>query len=41
MIFDEKSMLQEKSKTEDKTQNEASDSSVDTQEKEVEVLKEP
>ena len=35
VVFNEESMLQEKSTTEDKTQDGASDNSVDTQEKRV------
>ena len=41
VIFDEKSMLQEKSETEDKAQGGASNSSADTQEKKVEFLESP
>ena len=41
VVFDEESMLQDKSKTEDKAQGGASDSLVDTQEKEVEFSKSP
>ena len=41
MIFDEKSMLQEKSETEDKAQGGASDSSTNTQEKKVEFSDSP
>jgi len=36
MIFDEESMLQDKSETKDKAQSGASDSSADTQKKGVE-----
>ena len=41
VIFDEDSMLREKSETEDKAQDEASDSLVNTQEKEVEFSEKP
>ena len=41
MIFDEGSMLQEKSKMEDKAQGEASDSSVNSQSKKFEFLDDP
>jgi len=41
VIFDEESMLQEKSEMEDKAQGGASDSSEDTQEKKVEFLESP
>ena len=41
VLFEEKSVLQEKSKTEDKTQGGASDSSADTQEKKVEFSERP
>ena len=41
MVFDEESMLREKSETEDKAQGAASDSSADTQEKEVEFSESP
>ena len=41
VVFDEESILREKSETEDKTQGGASDSSTDTQEKEVELSESP
>jgi len=41
VVFDEESMLREKSETEDKAQGGASDSSTDTQEKEVEFSDSP
>jgi len=41
VVFDEESMLREKSETEDKAQGAASDSSADTQEKEVEFSESP
>ena len=41
MIFDEESILQEKSETKDKAQGEASDNSADTQEKRVEFSESP
>ena len=41
VIFDEESMLQEESETEDKTQGGTSDSSTDTQEKGVEFSENP
>ena len=41
VIFDEESLLQEKSETEDKAQGGASDSSTDTQEKGVEFAESP
>jgi len=41
VVFNEESMLQEKSKTEDKAQGGASDSSTNTQEKKVEFLDNP
>ena len=40
-VFDEELMLQEKSETEDKVQGGASDSSADTQRKEVKFLESP
>jgi len=41
VVFDEESMFQEKSETEDRAQGETSDSSTDTQEKKVEFLESP
>ena len=41
MVFDEEIILKEKSKTEDKAQSGASDSSADTQKKKVEFSKNP
>jgi len=41
VVFDEESMLQEKSEMEDKTQGGASNSLVDTQEKEVKFSESP
>jgi len=41
VVFDDESMLQEKLETEDKAQGGASDSSADTQEKEVEFSESP
>jgi len=41
VVFDEESMLLEKSETKDKAQDGASDSSADTQEKKVEFLESP
>ena len=41
MVFDEESMLQKKSKTKDKTQSGASNSSTDSQNKEFEFSDDP
>ena len=41
MVFDEESILQEKSKTEDKAQGEASDNSADSQSKKFEFSDDP